>query len=83
MFGFRGVGQSPDGIPRRHRAGIAWLAADSHEAVLCDGARRPAVSNLVLEPVSGLFMLDVVAIQQSEEHVDVEQGAHVRLAGTV
>ena len=71
--------KEPQRRPGGHGARVARLAEDTDEAVLGDGAGRPAVADLLLEPSSALLVQDVIAIQEGQQNVDVEQCAQVDL----
>ena len=52
---------------------------DTDEAILGDGAGRPAVLDLLLEPPSALLVQNVITIEQGQKDVDVQQCAQVPL----
>src|SRR5204862_2614036 len=69
------AGQPLDGQARRYRAGVARLADDPHEAVLRDSAGCPAMPDFGTDPVAGAFVIDMVAVQQGYQDVDVKECA--------
>src|SRR5262249_34349516 len=71
----RGAGEQVHGLAWWDGAGIAGLADDPHEAVLGDRARGPAVLYLGVDPVAGELVIDMVAVEQSQQDVDVQQRA--------
>src|SRR6059036_3592600 len=50
IFGAGRSAQPFDRLKGRNRTGISWLTDDADEAVLRQGAGRPAVANLPREP---------------------------------
>ena len=74
-----GAGRSAqpfDGLKRRNRARIPGLADDADESVLRQSAGCSAVLDLRRDPFLGSLMVDVVCIQERQEHVDVEKRSH-------
>jgi hypothetical protein len=76
----RGVGRSEcqvagDGSPWQS-LGVGGLGHDAQAAVLCQRARGPAVGYILLKPLGGTCVMHVCCIQQSDQDIDVQQGAH-------
>src|SRR5271166_297727 len=75
MFGRCGACQPADRLSRWHRAGVSRLADDSNEAVLSYCTRCPAVDDLGVDPPASTLVVDVIAVEQCDKHIDVQQGA--------
>lgn len=71
-----GLGHLPpeqtDGETRRYRVGVAWLRDDTHESILGERARRPAFALVREPPLMRGAMMNMLLVQHSDEHVDVE-----------
>ena len=68
-----GSAQQVDSLRRRNRARVAGLTDDPHEAVFRDRSRRPPRCDFAVEPVTGTTMIDVIAVEQRQKDIDVEQ----------
>ena len=60
------------------RVGVTRLAHDAQATVLPQRATGPALFDMRLQPAGGFGVMDVVAVVQGNQHVDVEQRPHVR-----
>jgi hypothetical protein len=76
MAGSGRAGQHIDRVAGRDRARIPRLTDDSDEAVLCDGARRPPLLDLAVNPGPRSGVVDVVAIEEGQQDVHIQQRAH-------
>ncbi len=65
MVGQRGQGQS-DGPLR-------WVAEDAQERVFSQWTGCPPAVSVIGEPVVRRFVVDVVLVEQRDQHVHVEQ----------
>jgi len=72
MDAVAGTAQQLNCLAGRDGAGVAGLADDTHETVLCDGTGRPPGCNLLIEPPGGPVMVNVVAVEEREQHVYIE-----------
>jgi hypothetical protein len=58
------------------RAAVAWLAHDAQNAILSQRTAGPSERNVVFQPKRGTLVVDVVAVMQGNQHIDVEQRTH-------
>jgi hypothetical protein len=65
--------QAPYCLGGRNGAWVPWLAHDSHKAVFRQCARSPSRLDLRTQPTSSRSMIDVIDVQEGEEHVDIQQ----------
>ena len=72
IVGCRGAGQLSDRLRRGHRAGVSGLADDSNEAVLSYCTGRPAVHDLGVDPPANALVVDVIAVQQRNQDINVQ-----------
>src|SRR2546421_6023840 len=73
VFGSRGLSEQIKSLTGWNRAGVAGLADDPHESVLGDRAGGPPVFNLVADPRAGSPVVNVIAVEERQQHVDIQQ----------
>ena len=73
----RRLGQALRHLSSGQCTGIGRLRQDADAAVLSDRARRPARTNFTLQPRGCQPVVDVPCVEQSDQHVDIEQRAHL------
>ena len=61
---------------QRESLRVSGLRHDAQAAVLRQGARCPAVFNFLAQPLHGAGVMDVPCVEQGNQHIDVEEGAH-------
>src|SRR5258708_4090169 len=67
--------QALDRFLSGERARIARLADHANEAVFGHRAGCPALTDLGRYPIAGATVIDMIAIEQGDKHVDVEKSA--------
>src|SRR5271166_387471 len=75
MFGRCGACQPAVRLGRWHWAGVSRRADESEEAVFRYCTRCPAVDDLGVDPPASTLVVDVIAVEQCDKHIDVQQGA--------
>jgi hypothetical protein len=58
--------------PSEHRP-VAGVGQHPHESILRQRASRPPVSPLVVEPVMGNIVVDVIRVEEGDQQIYVEQ----------
>src|SRR5690606_31850579 len=61
---------------RSWRVRIVCMADDADDAIFSNGAGRPGRTTRLFEPEMRRIMADVSGVDQSYEHIDVEQKGH-------
>ena len=69
-----------DGVYRK-RIRITRLGHDAETAVLRDRARCPTVIDMFVPPFRRGRVVYVVAVEQSDQHIDIKKGSHSSVAG--
>ena len=62
-----------DRLPGSDRLRILGLANDTHKTILSDGARCPTGRRLPQEPLLGSQVMHVGPVQQSQQHIYIEE----------
>lgn len=69
--------RQPDGnLLRRRSIGVTRLRKNPHAAVLGDGTGGPPPIEMLLQPVRCRAMMNMMCIEQRNQHIDVEQRPH-------
>ena len=71
-----GLSQTAGDCGQRQGLGVGGLGHDAQAAVLRERAGGPAVGNLLLQPLGGAGVVHMRRIQQGDQDIDVQQGAH-------
>lgn len=61
-----------------NRIGITRLRKDTDTSVLSDWARSPTFINMAGKPICYKIMMQVTAVKQRDQDVNVQQGTHYR-----
>jgi len=73
----RGCAQPFGHAGRRQGVRVAGLRRDAHATVLRDRARGPAGLDVAGEPLRGASVMQMIGIEQRDQHVDIEQGSRL------
>jgi len=63
-------------LGQRQGLGVGGLGHDAQATVLRERAGGPAMGNFLLQPLRGAGVVHVRRVQQGDQDVDVQQGAH-------